>query len=113
MPQLLRLREAGFSIWPFDAVGRPLVVEIYPRLLTGSVVKSDAVARASYLAEKFPMLASELRERAASTEDAFDAAVSALVMARHSAELASLSNETGEVASLEGEIWAPMNVTAG
>ena len=43
---LARLRAAGFSIWPFDAPARPPVaVEIYPRLLTGPVVKSDPTAR--------------------------------------------------------------------
>jgi len=49
MPYLGRLREAGFSVWPFDPPRLPLVVEIYPRALTGEVNKSDAGARTEYL----------------------------------------------------------------
>jgi hypothetical protein len=47
MPILRRLRDAGFCIWPFDSaeLRRPLVVEIYPRLLTREVVKSNPDAR--------------------------------------------------------------------
>ena len=37
MPVLERLRDAGFSVWPFDAPRWPCVIEIYPRLLTGPV----------------------------------------------------------------------------
>jgi hypothetical protein len=50
MPLLLQLRRAGFSIWPFDPPRLPMVVEIYPRLLTGPVVKSSREARLRYLA---------------------------------------------------------------
>jgi hypothetical protein len=32
--------------------GRPLLVEIYPRLLTGEVKKGNAEARREYLAKK-------------------------------------------------------------
>ncbi|MEO6923278.1 MAG: hypothetical protein ABI142_05585, partial [Bryocella sp.] len=45
MPFLLRLREAGFRVWPFEdaALGakrpQPLLVEMYTRLLTGAVAK--------------------------------------------------------------------------
>src|SRR5271154_2299696 len=54
MPGLLRLREAGFKIWPYDApsLKKPLVVEIYTRLMTGAVTKSSEVARTEYLAKK-------------------------------------------------------------
>ncbi len=54
MPGLLRLREAGFKIWPYDSpsVKKPLVVEIYTRLMTGAVTKSSEVARTEYLAKK-------------------------------------------------------------
>lgn len=111
MPHLLRLRNAGFSIWPFDPPGRPLVVEIYPRLLTGAVVKSNLDARAAYLADKFPSMPAALQQRAASTEDAFDAAVSALVMWRHSGELGSLTATDHASDGLEGRIWAPNSST--
>src|SRR5262249_30141389 len=42
MPLLARLRKAGFAIWPFNPSSLPLVLEIYPRALTGRVVKGDA-----------------------------------------------------------------------
>src|SRR5580658_616882 len=71
MPFLLRLREAGFRVWPFEDAAletkdrsrspagmttrkattsaRPLVVEMYTRLMTGAVAKSNAEARRAYL----------------------------------------------------------------
>lgn len=47
MPILHRLTTAGFSVWPFDPPGWPLIIEIYPRLLTGPVNKSNAAARST------------------------------------------------------------------
>jgi hypothetical protein len=113
MPHLLRMREAGLSIWPFDSAIRPFVVEIYPRLLTGAVVKSDAAARSAYLAEHFPDLSGELTQLAANSEDAFDAAVSALVMWRNHRDLASLDFvQPNGATRLEGEIWTPRDDVA-
>ena len=49
-----------------------------------------------------------MRERAAGSEDAFDAAVSALVMARHRDELSALPPvPPGSRLRLEGAIWTP------
>lgn len=107
MRLLRQLREAGFSIWPFDPPGRPLVVEIYPRLLTGPVVKSSGAARAAYLARCYPGLDSGLREWAVGSDDAFDAAVSALVMAGHAGDLASLPALDDGERRVEGAIWWP------
>lgn len=107
MRTLHRLHAAGFSIWPFDPPSLPLVVEIYPRLLTGPVVKSSATHRADYLAAHHPELAGDLLLRAASSEDAFDAVVSALVMARHSDELTGLPQVVDKLAAQEGLIWHP------
>jgi len=50
----------------------------------------DAAARRVYLDTRYPALPSELRDRASGSEDAFDAAVSALVMSLH--ELSSSRN---------------------
>ena len=47
-----------------------------------------------------------LRERAASTEDAFDAALSALAMHEHQEDLATPA-PVPEIAALEGWIWCP------
>ena len=45
MPMLARMRQAGFHVWPFQPAELPLVLEIYPRLFTGPVVKSSQRAR--------------------------------------------------------------------
>jgi hypothetical protein len=105
MPYLRRLREAGFSIWPFDAVQRSTVIEMYPRLMTGPVVKSNGPARKLYLAD-WPMPLS-LRRRAEDSEDAFDAAISALVMSQHLDALRGLEPASDPVTRLEGAIWVP------
>ena len=88
MPVLLRLREAGFRVWPFEAArglkeARPLVVEMYTRLLTGPVAKSNAVARGAYLLRKrkedaaYAGLSRGVVAKACGSEDAFDALVCA------------------------------------
>jgi hypothetical protein len=108
MPFLTDLRAAGFSIWPFDPPRAPLAVEIYPRWLTGRVRKSSPVARALHLASRFPSVDPGLADLAASTEDAFDAAVSALRMAEHAATFARLPPARDPVEQLEGRIWSPL-----
>jgi hypothetical protein len=109
MPFLAQLQRAGFAIWPFDPPRDRTVVEIYPRLLTGPVVKRDPAARRAVLGryEREGVLDPALAERAAESEDAFDAAVSALEMSRHQPTLATLGQATDRVALLEGEIWEP------
>ncbi len=106
-PVLARLRAAGFAVWPFDDAVPPVVVEIWPRLLTGAVVKRDPVARANHLAAHFPSLSDGLRVRAIGSEDAFDAAASALVMARHRDAFRSLSRAEDRVTQIEGAVWIP------
>lgn len=105
MRLLHRLSAAGFSIWPFDPPGWPRVVEIYPRLLTGRVNKSDNEARKKHLSAYYPNLDDEMAVLAASSEDAFDAAVSALVMAANLPDLVALSPTTDDETLLEGLIW--------
>lgn len=108
MRHLADLADAGFAVWPFDDPRLPMAVEIYPRALTGRVLKSRHRARRDYLARRFPDEDPVMRERAAGSEDAFDAAVSALVMARHTEELAALPPAPpGSTARLEGVIWTP------
>jgi predicted nuclease with RNAse H fold len=86
MAVLDRLVEAGFHVWPFDT-GGPLVVEIYPRVLRRELAASERIAL------------EDLREHA------YDAALSALVMARHAAELTALTPDPAY--GLEGRIWRP------
>jgi hypothetical protein len=106
MPMLHRLRAAGAAIWPFDRPGWPLVVEIYPRMLTGKIVKSRCTERERYLT-RYDALEPDQRTLAAASDDAFDAAVSALVMARHADDLASLPEESDAHLRREGRIWYP------
>lgn len=106
MPFLLDLVERGFHVWPFET-GWPLVVEIYPRILTGAVVKSGAAARREYLREARWALDPALVEAAAASEDTFDAAISALVMAQHAEELRTLNPNNQPQTRLEGQIWIP------
>jgi len=103
MQALHRLTGAGFRVWPFGRPALPLIVEIYPRVLTGPVRKNSQGERERYL-EAVP-LPPDLRRLAASGEDAFDAAVSAVVMAARVEELEALSEEPGY--AIEGKIWAP------
>jgi hypothetical protein len=105
MPILATLREAGFSIWPFDPPGLPMVVEIYPRALTGPVNKSSGEERQQYLEKTCPALLPQHCMAAASCEDAFDATVSTLVMQDRSDELENLPPADDHCALLEGRIW--------
>jgi hypothetical protein len=107
MPLLARLQDGGFSIWPFDPPGTATVVEIYPRLFTGPVVKRDGAERRRYLARSRWHLRGPLADLAASSEDAFDAAISALVMAEHLEALGQLTPSTDPVTLLEGAVWVP------
>jgi hypothetical protein len=105
MPILRALRSEGFAIWPFDGFAFPLVVEIYPRVLTGRVNKSSRAARRAHL-DALGLNEPKLAERAASSEHAFDAACSALMMSRHSDQLTRLAREDFPY-DVEGKIWAP------
>jgi len=112
MPFLAKAMRAGFAIWPFDAASTRMIVEIYPRVLTGPVSKSSANARAEYLVKNWPRIHSSMRNCAASSEDAFDAAVSALVMDSCRSEFAALQSGD-EVQKLEGEVWLPLSTRNG
>ena len=119
MPVLLRLREAGFRVWPFDRpefggeAARPLVVEMYSRLNTGPVHKSNPEARARYLAGRrasdaaYKGLPRGVMQRALGSEDAFDALVSCLVMTERRGEFAGLPRPKDPKYPIEGWTWAP------
>jgi hypothetical protein len=108
MAVLHELAEAGFAVWPFEPPGDATIIEIYPRLLTGKVVKSSALACLRHLDKHYPKdeLPDLFRGMAAATEDAFDAAVSALEMARARAELCN-PPAVDDVDRIEGRIWSP------
>lgn len=107
MPILHSREAAGFSIWPFSGSGWPLMVEIYPRLLTGVVVKADATERHAHLYKYRDAMEYGLLEKAICSEDAFDAAISALVMWEHLDQIATLPTVTDARILREGEIWYP------
>jgi hypothetical protein len=79
------------------------VVEIYPRALTGPVNKSRWAERHTYM-RRFAGQDAALLERAAGSEDAFDAAVSALVIDR---EFSSLPVVSDPDLLLEGWAYSP------
>jgi hypothetical protein len=84
------------------------VVEIWPRLLTGRVNKSDAVGRWAWLQYRFPEQDLQLLRRAAASEDAFDAAVSALVMDRLYRHRPALPEARDAQDRIEGRILRPL-----
>jgi hypothetical protein len=102
-------RAAGIGVWPLDpapGTSGVLALEVYPRAMTGPVVKSSAAARAAQVAAD-PRVPPELHDDVVATEDAFDAALAALGMAEHVADLAALTPSSDPVARLEGRMWAP------
>lgn len=108
MQHLAELSDAGFAIWPFDDPEWPLAIEIYPRLFAPVVVKGRNRDRREHLAQRFPDQPETLRERAAGSEDAFDATISALAMAQWLSELESLPRlRADDPRRIEGAIWAP------
>ena len=108
IPMLARLRRAGYHIWPFDPPRLPLLVEIYPRLLTGPVVKSSREARAAYLARPaYASLPPAALAAALASEDAFDALLSAWRMREHAAAWPTLPWPPDPRTRREGAIWRP------
>jgi hypothetical protein len=111
IPLLHSLREAGFRVWPFDVPTLPLLVEIYPRLMTGAVNKGNVEARTNYLAKKldedsaYKSLGSEVILKAELSEDAFDALISVMVMARERKSFTRLQQATDRTTLLEGAVW--------
>jgi hypothetical protein len=109
MPWLRELQDAGISVWPFDPARLPLAVEIYPRYLTGAVNKSSAAARSLYLQSRYARECRAVLDRAAASEDAFDAAVSAACMQRFARDFARIARERPRAHDrTEGRIWRPL-----
>ena len=118
MPHLLELHNAGFRVWPFEAAAlgarpKPLLVEMYTRLLTGAVKKSNAEARKVYLAVRrktdaaYRSLSRGVLSAAESSEDAFDALVCTLEMVKHCGEFGRLRETKDAVLRLESITWIP------
>jgi hypothetical protein len=109
MAELDRLANHGFAIWPFDDADQAdaIALEVYPRLFTADVTKTRVRECMAFLDRYSQSELSDLhRGLAAATEDSFDAAVSALEMYRHRADLKRLP--IGDATDrIEGRIWAP------
>jgi hypothetical protein len=106
MPMLLALRARGWSVWPFDAPSSHTVVEIYPRIFTGPVVKRSARARESYLAAEAVRQSSAAVEAMIASEDAFDAGLSAIAMST-AIVMSPLPIMADPISRIEGTIWVP------
>ena len=106
MPFLTKVHEAGIAVWPFvdPRAGEPMVVEIYPRLFTGEVAKANRSDRCKYLDDNFPNLRTDHRAKAMDSDDAFDAAISAIKLTETANRPRQLL-EIDEVSRIEGEIW--------
>jgi hypothetical protein len=109
MAHLGELRAAGVRVWPFDDAppGRPLALEIFPRMLARSLVQGARSTGAAFRAEVLEAVADDLGDHRATmlgNQDAFDAGISAIVMWRRRRELAGLRAGTGAHAR-EGRIW--------
>ena len=101
-------------MWPFDrpAPGAPLVVEMYSRLNTGPVHKSNPEKRKAYLRRKrdddpaWAQVGAVAFKAARESEDAFDALASAVVMAERRGTFYTLPEPRDPNATLEGWTWA-------
>ena len=105
---LLELRDAGWAVWPFDAPGSHTLVEIYPRVFTGPLVKRDTSARSRFLNVTGHLAAtrSDFLNTMIASEDAFDAGVSAVEMslAAGATPLRAIDDPRSRI---EGRIWVP------
>lgn len=106
MPMLRSLRRAGWAVWPFDPPGTHTLVEIYPRLFTGPVVKRSPVGRAEYLRRDHAAQAPAVLSAMERSEDAFDAGLSAIAMSRAVCG-AHIWPACAPSAAIEGQIWVP------
>jgi hypothetical protein len=119
MTMLERLHEAEFRVWPLEGAAlsgarpKPLLVEMYTRLMTGAVAKSNAAARKRYLALRrktdavYGPVGRAVLKKAEASEDAFDALVSTMEMARHREEFARLRATRDPELRREGLTWRP------
>ena len=119
MPVLRTLHAHGFCVWPFDDalladdLPRPLLIEMYTRLLTGPVAKRSEAARRAYLNAKretdqlYVRLSRQVLAKANTSEDAFDALVCCVEMVRWRHEFPSLRATTDHTLGLEGITWRP------
>ncbi|HLY81665.1 MAG TPA: hypothetical protein VKQ71_01710 [Acidimicrobiales bacterium] len=105
MPILDRLRRAGFAVWPMDTPRLPVVLEAWPRLHTGPLVKSQPGPRRAWLGTRRASIPAPLRRLAERSPDALDAAAAALGLATTVRTVVDLPAIDDPVVRLEGWIW--------
>jgi hypothetical protein len=111
MPILHRLQSHGFAIWPFDGVaehGGQTVVEVWPRLAIGPVVKSSPAGRVQWLSDpagaaRRGAIPAPLSALCAASADAFDAVAAALALV----DSPPLPEVEDPIIRREGWIWDP------
>lgn len=106
MPCLTRLRASGVAVWPFDDAGVATALEVYPTMFSGRARRSLAARRAAV--EVDDRIPEALVDDVVATQDAFDAALTALAMAARVDELSALRTAAiGTPEALEGALWWP------
>ncbi len=112
MATVRALSEAGACIWPFDfddGSASAVVTEIWPRWFAPDVNKSNAQARVDHVESIIAWrgeLSHAMRD-VRTSDDAFDALVSALSIWDARAQLAHMPTPPSELARVEGWIWRP------
>jgi hypothetical protein len=112
-PHLVTLEAAGCAIWPFVPARRPLVMEVFPRLLvrqlapdlcnvTGRALREALVRR---LPDGFCGPGRSFAALLRDNHDAFDAAVTAWALWSARASLPSAADPRDPVDLMEGRIW--------
>jgi hypothetical protein len=86
LPHLHRLRRSGFGVWPWDPWAAPAVVEAWPRLALGPVVKSSVAARRAWVDAHVDALDDRAADFVVASDDALDAAATGLRLAATWAE---------------------------
>lgn len=110
LPVLQALRDAGAAIWPFDRPGPITVMELYPRVATGAVVKRDPSARARWLQHHAADIPSAFVTAACDSDDAFDALAAARFLWQYRASVARTEAPLDPRVPLEGAIWIPCDL---
>lgn len=105
---LRALRRSGVAVWPFDpwSPGQPMVVEAYPRWCSGPVVKRRPADRLGALVESWPLVGPCFRRHVEASEDAFDAAITALCLSARDGDQTTATT-VDDTDLIEGRVWTP------
>jgi hypothetical protein len=111
MPELLVLCDAGIGVWPFDPPRLPVAIEVFPRSIARAVspdhahLQGDAMRHAMVTREERAFGA--FAPIVADNQDAFDAAIVALALARATDLDQQLGRQRSVQEHREGAIFVP------